>query len=422
MRRRVLCAAGLACWIAAALPASAQDSDPCRIAEAVVDVLTPVELAGDESGLGGTGYVGDESGLGGTGYAGDESGLGGTGYAGDESGLGGTGYAGDESGLGGTGVYGTIRGFGSLCVNGLRVEYEDDVDMFRNGVEAELSDLAVGQVVWLRVRLQDGRYSTNRIAVYSAVVGQIESIDARARSLRVEGRRVVVPELADREVVSGGFASLRVGAVVDVSGLADANGAIVASRIAADASQRRFNGPPLKDLLREARDLRALSLEGYLQDRPAVDRLRVGGVELDVSGIRTRVEGIATGTRVRARLRVAADGSLVVERPRARTPQPARPELAADDGSRQESAPGSIAADTLVGTLDRPEPVDLPDNLSDKVEPVDRIDKVEPVERIDRVEPVDRIDRVEPVERIDRVQKVPRVDVPRGDFKLERLK
>ena len=81
---------------------------------------------------------------------GDDSGLGGTGVAGDDSGLGGTGVTGDDSGIGGTGIFGTITSTSSICVNGVRIRFGDEVVVvFEAGTAVGAGNLAVGQTVWL---------------------------------------------------------------------------------------------------------------------------------------------------------------------------------------------------------------------------------------------------------------------------------
>jgi len=98
--------------------------------------------------------------------AGDEptGGVGGTGHSEPSGGIGGTGLGGDQGGVGGTGIYGTITAFGSICVNGLRVQYDDAVPVELGGAPASADALAVGQVVFLEATPRDGDLFARRIA------------------------------------------------------------------------------------------------------------------------------------------------------------------------------------------------------------------------------------------------------------------
>lgn len=184
----------------------------------------PIVLAQSESGLGGTGYSG-----------GDESGLGGTGHTGsEESGLGGTGLSeGEESGIGGTGIYGTITGFGSICINGLRVHYNDEVPVTLDGAPASSSALSVGQVVAIEANGSGNEFTATALALRSAITGPVTALDRVARQLSVMGQRVEVT--ADFE-----FASDRValGSRATVSGLRRADGSIAATHISAAEEQQ----------------------------------------------------------------------------------------------------------------------------------------------------------------------------------------
>ncbi|MBW2294753.1 MAG: hypothetical protein JRG94_20940 [Deltaproteobacteria bacterium] len=116
---------------------SARAQNPCAVPEGSA---SEVQLAQSDSGLSGTGRAGgDESGLGGTGLRGsEESGIGGTGYSGGDGDE-------EESGIGGTGVFGTITAFGSICVNGLRIHYDDETPITLDGKASTTGALAIGQ-------------------------------------------------------------------------------------------------------------------------------------------------------------------------------------------------------------------------------------------------------------------------------------
>lgn len=122
-------------------------------------------------------------------------------------------------------VVGTITGFASICVNGLEVHYADASPVSINGRLADTTSLAVGQVVALEVGQGSRGLEAARIHVVHAVVGPVSRHEDNA--IIVMGQRVLV----------GGLAAVpSVGATVRVSGLRDADGNIVASRVdSADA-------------------------------------------------------------------------------------------------------------------------------------------------------------------------------------------
>ncbi|NQZ96764.1 MAG: hypothetical protein HRU01_09660 [Myxococcales bacterium] len=290
--------------------ASVASADPCAISADEMGALASVDLSAG-GGIGGTGILGDDSGLGGTGLAadGDDSGIGGTGLTAD----------GDDSGIGGTGIFGTVTAFGSVCVNGLRVHYANDAEVEVNGRPADVSALGVGQVVWILAAERDGRLETDRIAVHSAVAGRIEAVDAARRRLRVAGWDIIVPD-DSRPIVLGagrqrGFASLAVGQSVDGSGLPDADGAVVASRVVVGGEALGIGAAPLRvgDLVSSTSGVEMLSIEGYVDQRLASDRVLVGGLEVDLSGRPDLAGRVTRGQRIRATGRLAPDGSLRVE-------------------------------------------------------------------------------------------------------------
>ncbi len=153
------------------------------------------------------------------------SGTGGTGVLGDEgSGTGGTGVLGDEgSGTGGTGVLGTITGFGSVCVNGLRIGYDDETPVERDGRAVPAKDLAVGHVV--RVTADRGApMRARRIVMERAISGPVTRVDREERRIFVMGQPVELPEGVAAPV-------LEPGARAEVSGQRRADGVVVASRV-----------------------------------------------------------------------------------------------------------------------------------------------------------------------------------------------
>lgn len=186
-----------------------------------------------------TALAGD-SGLGGSGASGDETGLGGSGIHGDDSGIGGTGASGDDSGLGGTGFFGTITSLGSICVNGERVHFSDQVELvLENTVAIGAGGLAVGQTVWLVARPGDAGLFTQKIWVLPAEAGpqasaawlgeRVENAGNLAR-LSLEGpveRRLNPKRFAVHGIVVDAAATRDVRALVDTASHVRVSGAVL---------------------------------------------------------------------------------------------------------------------------------------------------------------------------------------------------
>ena len=178
-------------------------------------------------GLGGTGAPGatpDPGGMGGTGQVAlQPPGIGGTGQVAQRPGLGGTGQVADN-GLGGTGIVGVVTGFGSVCVNGLKVEYEADTPVQQDGRPVPQSALAVGQVVALQADGPGGQLQAQRIVVLDAAVGPLGAVDAASGRFSVMGQAATA---LDPSVLRG----LQPGQWVRVSGQRLADGEIRATRV-----------------------------------------------------------------------------------------------------------------------------------------------------------------------------------------------
>ncbi|MDP6978690.1 MAG: DUF5666 domain-containing protein [Myxococcota bacterium] len=323
------------------LPAQAQN--PC----APEGSSHALELAQSDTG----------SGIGGTGRGGgDDSGIGGTGRGGDDSGFGGTGFSdGDDSGIGGTGIYGTITAFGSICVNGLRVHYDEATPVDFDGNAADASMLEVGQVVAVEAAGRGSELRAKRVGVHSVLTGPVTAIDGEAASLEVMGARVALPEDMIESVET-----LEVGTRVSISGLRRNDGIVVATLLSRaapetpdavaglariDASQRiDIGGIPVAaagevvpgthlratgrydvrsgafDVQRLdastllARETRHLSVEGYVHEIGSEGRLFLPGVEVDRSSLERAGAAFDRETSVRVSGRRDKLGRLRVER------------------------------------------------------------------------------------------------------------
>ncbi|MBM4221940.1 MAG: hypothetical protein FJ170_08340, partial [Gammaproteobacteria bacterium] len=129
---------------------------------------------------------------------------------------------------------GSINGFGSIIVNGVRYNTTGasfTVDDNPGGQD----DLAVGQVVTIEWESSDnGTTFRARTVMYDdAVEGRITAISLVAGTFDVLGQtvRVDAGTSFDSTISPGALSSLAVNDIVEVSGLADAQGVIRATRI-----------------------------------------------------------------------------------------------------------------------------------------------------------------------------------------------
>jgi hypothetical protein len=357
---------------------------------------------------------------------------------GGDTGIGGTGRAEEDSGIGGTGVFGTITGFGSVCVNGLQIRYDDDAAVEINGQVARIEDLARGQLVWIEALLEEGEFWTDRISVFSAVIGRVRAVDVQQWQLDVSGQIVEVPEDAilidalDRSMAD--LSGVVIGDVVDVSGLRRGDGHIVASRLerAAAPPGGKVGVPELRDLVSSAPAVRRLALEGYLEDRVSAGEFRIGGLVVDTSMI-PGIGELEPNTRVWLSGTRLGQAALRVERV---VVNPLRPEERPDpSGSEALKVTPEISVEDLSeSSVDKPDPVEqgtevpFTDELTepkefqvleapttvetldlpDAPEPVDRPERLERPERIERVVRPDRpepLERPEPVERLEKLER-----------------
>ncbi len=139
------------------------------------------------------------------------------------------------SGIGRTGIaIGPISTFGSVVVNGVRYDTASATFTVNDAAGIE-SDLSVGQVVVVKGEIDsNGTTGTaNEVIFDDSVTGPVQSIDLVGSSLVVLGQRVVVSADTsfDDSISPASLDGLTVGDIVEVSGLPDANGSIIATRI-----------------------------------------------------------------------------------------------------------------------------------------------------------------------------------------------
>jgi len=182
-------------------------------------------------GIGGTGIIHSDR---------SQNGIGGTGKNLDE-GVGGTGriaQAGPDdegSGIGGTGIVGTITKFGSIWVNQAHVHFDEFTPITINQSPATQGQLQLGQVVAVN-SIQDGEdYQAKSIDIIHEVVGPISQLSLEKRNLEIlsqtirMGDEVILFDQKANSVVS--LVHLQTNMYIEVSGLRQDNGDIVASRL-----------------------------------------------------------------------------------------------------------------------------------------------------------------------------------------------
>jgi len=126
---------------------------------------------------------------------------------------------------------GVITGFGSVYVNGIHFE-TSGAEISKDGLRTTQQNLRVGQVVHVKGRIDgSGRAVADSVRQDDDLEGPITSIDATAQTFVVLAHTVRVTTETSFDASLGNFAALAVGVQVEVSGLANSAGEIVATRI-----------------------------------------------------------------------------------------------------------------------------------------------------------------------------------------------
>jgi len=257
----------------------------------------------DPGGIGGTGL--EPGGTGGTGV--EPGGTGGTGIDPggaklDPGGIGGTGQRAEAE----IGVLGVITGFGSICVNGIEVHYDANTQVALNGDLSSAGALRVGQVVSVLAIGSGTQARAHWIDVVDAAVGPVTAVE-NAGTLQVNKERV---RIEPSTVLGPGLerarlASAQVGDILRVSGLRNAEGVIVATRVEAAP-------PGTRALAAEAADpsLGRFLVEGYVTDIGA-QAVRVGPTRFRIAS--DLAPQLARGQLVRLEGR-SEGGNRIVER------------------------------------------------------------------------------------------------------------
>lgn len=139
------------------------------------------------------------------------------------------------AGINGGGIArGTVTGFGSIFVNGVEFATTSATITVKGSSSSE-SSLRVGQVVVVQGSISDdGKTGTARTVTYDQdVEGAVTAVNATANTFAVLGQtvRVTGTTVYDGGISPASILGLAVGNLVEVSGLPDSTGVIVASRV-----------------------------------------------------------------------------------------------------------------------------------------------------------------------------------------------
>ena len=257
----------------------------------------------------------------------DPGGIGGTGI--DPGGIGGTGQRAEAE----LGVLGVITGFASICVNGIEVHFDAATPVALNGEPVSAAALGVGQVVAVRALGSGTQARAQAIDIVDAAVGPLSAVEGGGELLQIQGQRVRVGAAT---LFGGGLsrtqlAAAQIGETMRVSGLRDAEGTIVATRIEPAGPNARAAGADP-----EEPGLGRFLVQGFVADvQPRA--VRVGATTFAVAP--ELGSQLSRGQLVRVAGR-AEGGNRIVERADIlRSPLDVRPErsLRADTGGERRS-------------------------------------------------------------------------------------
>ncbi len=217
---------------------------------------------------------------------------------------------GSGTGIGGTGfsdepitTTGVITGFGSIIVNGIEFDTAQ-AQISVDDAPANESDLKLGMVVTVSGTVSADtrdRAVAHQVVFDDDVQGPVESVtdspDGRQRILTVLNRRVRIDRT---ETVYDGvdYATIAIGDLIEVSGFADADGSLRATRIekkavfVPGASEIEIKGTVA------AVTGTTFRLGRYTVDFSGADLTEVGGRIID--GLTVEVEGTLSGDRITA--------------------------------------------------------------------------------------------------------------------------
>jgi hypothetical protein len=209
MRRLIACLCCCVMPVAMAAPVCVDNSPPTPVGR--VAAMEP-----GDGGIGGTGHAP-------SGTRPDNEGVGGTGIEAAALGRTGLPLAAGES----IGIVGVVTGFSSICVNGLKVDFDADTPVSENGRAARIASLAVGQFVSIDAMAAPGGLRARDVAIVHLMEGPVSA--RSGGGFAVMGQPV---ELLPNARLVDGMEQLTPGRMVKVSGMRTPDGQVRATRIA----------------------------------------------------------------------------------------------------------------------------------------------------------------------------------------------
>ncbi|MDY6994017.1 MAG: DUF5666 domain-containing protein, partial [Pseudomonadota bacterium] len=196
-------------------------------------------------------------------------------------------------GIGGTGMsIGPISGFGSIFVNGIQYD-TTEATIVVNEQHVDETQLQLGMVVRIEGDIAEDNGIAHHIEFNSNVKGPIEQLDTDNNHLSVLGQSIFVDNVTQFKGVNA-LDELKLNDPVEVSGLNDAEGNIVATWI------KTLTMPPSQ-----------VEVSGRVQQfNSAAQTFKLGNLLVDFSALRTLEHPIENNMRVEVRGRLASDNQL----------------------------------------------------------------------------------------------------------------
>ncbi|MEL6301494.1 MAG: DUF5666 domain-containing protein [Pseudomonadota bacterium] len=210
------------------------------------------------------------------------------------------GGGGNTGGIGRTGLaVGPVSNFGSVVVNGVRYDTSQAVFTLDGAAGIE-SDLDIGDIVLVRGSIdEDGINGVADEVFYDeAVKGPIDSIDIANDRIVVLGQTVLINAETsfDDDFIPANIEGLTVGVFVEVSGLPNSTGEIIASRIEPESDTNEFEVTGFVanlDTAAQTFEINALTVDyatAMLEDFPngeigEGDLVEVEGSQRDANGV-----------------------------------------------------------------------------------------------------------------------------------------
>jgi Domain of unknown function (DUF5666) len=140
---------------------------------------------------------------------------------------------------------GPVSGFGSFIVGGVRYDDSQARISDEDGLSLPASAVKLGVMVQVDAGKVDAATATakaERLRLGTEVLGPVTAVNAAAGTVQVLGQTVVVnTNTVFDESLAGGLSALKVGAIIEVHGMADAtSGQITATRIEAESAPAVF--------------------------------------------------------------------------------------------------------------------------------------------------------------------------------------